>query len=103
MKIILDLQGNTLSYENDAVSDITEIDLAFGDGEEDNEFCFASTWQELIGRALHLIQQTGGILQLNGQQISASCFEGTDGRAVTNDTEVVLANGKTIPISRLLN
>lgn len=103
MKITLVLQGNTLTYENDAVSDITEMGHAFGDGEEGNEFCYARTWQDFIGRALHLIQQTGGVLKLNAQQISASCFEGTDGRAVTNDTEVVLANGKTIPISRLLN
>ena len=103
MKITLVLQSNTLIYENDAVSDISEMGHAFGDGEDGNEFCYARNWQEFIGRALHLIQQTGGILQLNGQQISASCFEGTDGRAVTNDTEVVLANGKKLPILRLLN
>ncbi|HPX89104.1 MAG TPA: hypothetical protein PL133_07545 [Methylophilaceae bacterium] len=76
--------------------------MAFGDGEEGNEFCFSGTWQDFIGRAFHLIQQTGGILMLNGQQISAACFESTDGSAVTNDTAVVLADGKTLLISQLL-
>ena len=39
----------------------------------------------------------------NGQQISAACFEGTDGSAVTYDSEVASANDKTLPISNLLN
>ena len=102
MKITLDLQGNTLTYENDAVSDITEMGHAFGDGEEGNEFCYARTWQDFIGRVLHLIQQTGGVLKLNGQQIGASRFESTDGNAVTKNTKVTLADGKTLPISQLL-
>jgi len=103
MKIIFELQGNTLTYENDAVSDEVEMGYAFGDGEDGNEFCYAITWQDFIGRAFHLIQQTGGVLKLNGQQISASSFEGTNGSAVTKDTNVTLADGKTLPISQLLN
>jgi hypothetical protein len=103
MKINLVLQGNKLTYENDAVSDITEMGHAFGDGEDGSEFCYARTWQDFIGRAFHLIQQTGGVLNLNGTQIGAVCFEDTDGSAVTNNTEIALANGKTVPISQLLN
>jgi hypothetical protein len=99
MKITFELQGNTLEYENDAVSDMSEMGLAFGDGEE---FCYAQTWQDFIGRAFHLIQQTGGILKLNGTQISASSFEETNGSAVTRDTKVTLAVGKTLPILQFL-
>jgi hypothetical protein len=102
MKITLDFQGNTLEYENDAVSDMTEMGYAFGDGEEGNEFCYARTWQDFIGRAFHLIQQTGGVLKLNDTQIGASCFESTDGSAVTRDTEIVLRNGGTVVLSQLL-
>jgi hypothetical protein len=102
MKITLNLQGNTLEYENDAVSDMSEMGLAFGDGEEGHEFCYARTWQDFIGRAFHLIQQTGGVLKLNGQQIGATCFEGTDGSAVTKDTKVTLADGITISLLKLL-
>jgi hypothetical protein len=89
MKITLALQDNTLEYENDAVSDMSEMGLAFGDGEVGNEFCYANTWQDFIGKAFHLIQQTGGVLKLNGQHIGASSFESTD--------------GKTLPILLLLN
>ena len=102
MKITLALQGNTLTYENDAVSDLSEMGYAFGDGEDDNEFCYARTWQDFIGRAFHLIQQTGGVLQLNGQKISAATFEDTDGSSVTSDTEVILENSIRITLSNLL-
>lgn len=102
MKVTFELQGNTLTYENDAVSDISEMGHAFGDGEVDNEFCYAKTWQNFIGRAFHLIQQTGGILKLNGQQISAACFEVTNGSSVTSDTVVVLENGVRITLLKLL-
>ncbi|PPD45749.1 MAG: hypothetical protein CTY12_06900 [Methylotenera sp.] len=102
MKITLNLQGNTLEYENDAVLDITEMGHAFGDGEDGNEFCYARTWQDFIGRAFHFIQQTGGVLKLNGQQIGAYSFESTNGNAVKRDTEVNLANGGTVVLSQLL-
>ena len=62
---------------------------AFGDGEEGNEFCYARTWQDFIGRAFHLIQQTVGLLKLNEQKIGALTFESND--------------GKTLPILQLLN
>jgi hypothetical protein len=102
MKITFELQGNTLTYENDAVSDLSQMGHAFGDGEDDNEFCYARTWQDFIGRAFHLIQQTGGVLQLNGQQICAATFEDTNGNSVTSDTEVVLENNIRITLSQLL-
>jgi hypothetical protein len=101
--ITLDFQGNTLEYENDAVTNMSEMGHAFGDGEEGNEFCYAQTWQDFIGRAFHLIQQTGGVLKLNGQQIGASSFESTDGNAVTKNTKVTLTDGKTLLILQLLN
>jgi hypothetical protein len=102
MKITLDLQGNTLTYENDVVSDITEMGHAFGDGEDGNEFCYARTWQDFIGKSLHLIQQTGGILKLNGQQISALTFADTNGSSVTQDTIVMLENGEKLALSQML-
>ena len=102
MKITCELQGNTLEYENDAVTDDEEMGLAFGDGEEGHEFCYAQTWQDFIGTAFHLIQQTGGVLKLNGQQISAASFKGTDGSSVTKDTLVVLADVEITPLSRIL-
>ena len=102
MKITLNLQGNTLEYENDAVTNMSEMGHAFGDGEEGNEFCYAQTWQDFIGRAFHLIQQTGCVLKLNGQQIGASSFESTDGNAVTKEIEVNLVNGVTVSLSQLL-
>ena len=74
MKITFELQGNTLEYENDAVTDESEMGHAFGDGEEGHEYCYAQTWQDFIGTAFHLIQQTGGNLMLNGQQIHAASF-----------------------------
>jgi hypothetical protein len=103
MKITLDLQDNTLEYENDAVSDMSEMGHDFGDGEEGHEYYYAQTWQDFIGRAFHLIQQTGGVLKLNGTQIGASCFEGAVGNAVTSDTKVTLADGITISLLQLLN
>lgn len=102
MKITFELQGNTITYENDAVSDLSQMGHAFGDGEDDNEFCYATTWQDFIGRAFHLIQQTGGVLTLNGQQISAAKFEDTNGSAVTRNTEVNLENSIRITLSQLL-
>lgn len=39
MKIAFELQGNTLEYENDAVTDESEMGHAFGDGEEGYEYC----------------------------------------------------------------
>ena len=102
MKIIFELQGNKVSYENDAVSDLSEMGHAFGDGEDGNEFCYARTWQDFIGRAFHLIQQTGGVLQLNCHQISAATFEDTDGSSVTRDTLAVLGSGVSVALSELL-
>ena len=102
MKITLVLQDNTLSYENDDVSDPSEMGHAFGDGEFGHEYCYAQTWQDFIGTALHLIQQTGGFLKLNGQQIRARCFEDTDGKSVTRETIIVLNNGANIALSELL-
>jgi hypothetical protein len=102
MKITLDLQGNTLTYENDVVSDLSQMGHAFGDGKEGNEFCYARTWQDFIGRAFHLIQQTGGILKLNGQQISAVTFADSNGNSVTQDTIVMFENGKTLTLFQML-
>lgn len=102
MKLALILQGNTLTYENDAIAEISEMGHAFGDGEEGHEFCNAQSWQDFIGTALHLIQQTGGVLTLNGQQINAACFEDTDGSLVTTDTTVMLENGASVTLFALL-
>ncbi|NOS98748.1 MAG: hypothetical protein HOP25_09805 [Methylotenera sp.] len=102
MKITLALQGNTISYENDFVTDASEMGHAFGDGEEGHEYCYAITWQDFIGRAFHLIQQTGGILSINGYDIQAASFADTDGSSVTPDTNVVLANGESVLLSKLL-
>ena len=102
MKITLVLQGNTLSYENDAITEVSEMGHAFGDGEEGHEFCKAQSWQDFIGTALHLKQQTAGVLTLNGQQINAACFEDTDGNSVTIDTIVMLENDVSVTVSALL-
>ncbi|MDO9050659.1 MAG: hypothetical protein Q7U70_04120 [Methylotenera sp.] len=102
MKITFELQGNTLEYENDAVTDASEMGHAFGDGEEGHEYCYAQTWQDFIGTAFHLIQQTGGNLMLNGQQIHAASFEETNGMPVTKETLVILANSETIPLGYIL-
>ena len=102
MKITLVLQGNALTYENDSITEASEMGHAFGDGEEGHEFCNAQSWQDFIGTALHLIQQTGGILTLNGQQINAACFEDTDGNSVTIDTIVLLENDVSVIVSALL-
>lgn len=109
MKITLVLQGNirqtacnTLTYENDAITEVAEMGHAFGDGEEGHEFCKAQTWQDFIGTALHLIQQTGGVLTLNGQQIGVACFDGTNGSSVTIDTAVMLENGVSVTLLELL-
>jgi hypothetical protein len=50
----------------------------------------------------HLIQQTGGLLTLTGQQISVATFEDTNGSTVTRDSEVILENGIRITLSQLL-
>ena len=102
MKITLALQGNTLTYKNDAVSDLSEMGHAFGDGEAGHEFCYAQNWQDFIGMALHLIQQTGGVIRVNDQIIHAARLEDTDGRSVTLNTTVMLDNGVIIALSKLL-
>ena len=102
MKITFELQGNTLEYENDDVSDSSEMGHAFGDGEEGHEYCYATTWQDFIGTAFHLIQQTGGILKLNSVYIHAANFSDTNGSSVTEETIVLLDNGETLPLSELL-
>ncbi|MDP2153865.1 MAG: hypothetical protein Q8J66_09430 [Methylotenera sp.] len=102
MKIIFELQGNMLEYENYAVTDALEMGFAFGDGEEGHEYCYAQTWQDFIGTAFHLIQQTGGNLTLNGQQIHAASFEETNGSPVTKDTLVILDDFETIPLAYIL-
>ena len=102
MKISFELQGNTLEYENDAVSESSEIGHAFGDGEDGHEYCYATTWQDFIGTAFHLIQQTGGILKLNGVNIHAANFSDTNGSSVTKETIVALDNGETIVLSQIL-
>jgi hypothetical protein len=102
LKITFELQGNTLEYVNDAVTDLSEMGHAFGDGEEGHEYCYASTWQDFIGTAFHLIQQTGGILRLNGLRIHAASFSDTKGSSVTRETIVTLDNGETIALSQLL-
>jgi hypothetical protein len=102
MKLTLILQGNALTYENDSITEASEMGHAFGDGEEGHEFCNAQSWQDFIGTALHLIQQTGGVLRVNDQIISAARLEDTDGRSVTMNTTVVLDNCVSIPLSTLL-
>lgn len=102
MKITFELQGNTLEYENDAVTELSEMGHAFSDGEEGHEYCYATTWQDFIGTAFHLIQQTGGILKLTGICIHAANFSDTNGRSVTRDTIVALDNGETLALSQLL-
>jgi hypothetical protein len=102
MKITCELQGNTLEYENDAVTEDEEMGLAFGDGEEGHNYCNAQNWQDFIGRAFHLIQQTGGVLKLNGQQISAASFKDTDSSSVTKDTLVILIDGEITSLSQIL-
>lgn len=102
MKITFELQGNTLEYENDAVTESSEMGHAFGDGEEGHEYCFATTWQDFIGTAFHLIQQTGGNLILNSVNIHAPNFRDTNGSSATRETMVALDNGKTLPLSQLL-
>lgn len=102
MKITLELQGNTLEYENDAVSESSEMGHAFGDGEEGHQYCYATTWQEFIGTAFHLIQQTGGILKINGVLIHAANFGDTNGSSVTEETIVALDNDETLALSQIL-
>jgi hypothetical protein len=102
LKITVELQGNTLAYENDAVANESEMGIAFSDGEEGDEYCYAKTWQDFIGTAFHLIQQTGGSLTLNGQQINAATFEDTNGSPVTKDTKVAITNSVRITLSELL-
>jgi hypothetical protein len=102
LKITFELQGNTLEYENDAVTDASEMGHAFGDGEEGHEYCYATKWQDFIGTAFHLIQQTGGILRLNGVPIHAAKFSDTKGSSVTKETIVALDNGETLRLSQLL-
>lgn len=102
MKITFELQGNILEYENDAVTDASEMGHAFSDGEEGHEFCYATKWQDFIGTAFHLIQQTGGILILNGVRIHAANFSDTNGSSVTRETIVALDNRETLALSKLL-
>lgn len=102
MKIAFELQGNKLEYENEAVTDESEMGHAFGDGEEGREYCYAKTWQDFIGVAFHLIQQTGGRLKLNGQPIYAANFENTAGNPVTKDTVVIIEDSKKMPLACLL-
>lgn len=100
MKLTVTLQGNTLSYENSAIEQASEMGFAFSDGER--EYCCAQNWWDFIGTAFHLIQQTGGVLLLNGQQINAVCLAATDGRPVTGGTVVVLNDGRHAVLSELL-
>ena len=102
MKVTFELQGNTLTYENDAVNDASEMGHAFGDGEEGHEYCCASTWQDFIGTAFHLIQQTGGTLSINGYDIQAANFADTDGSSASPETKVILANGEIALLFKLL-
>jgi hypothetical protein len=102
LKITFELQGNNLEYENDAVTDLSEMGHAFGDGEVGHEYCYAMTWQEFIGTAFHLMQQTGGILILNGLRIHATNLKDTNGNSMTKETIVALDNGETLPLSKIL-
>ncbi len=100
MKLTVTLENNTLSYENSAIEQASEMGFAFSDGER--EYSYAQDWRDFIGTALHLIQQTGGVLMLNGQQISAASLASTNGRPVTRDTVVVLNDGRSIALAELL-
>ncbi len=100
MKLTVTLENNTLSYENSAIEQASEMGFAFSDGER--ECCYAQDWRDFIGIAFHLIQQTGGVLMLNGQQINAACLASTNGRPVTVDTVVVLNDGRLVALSELL-
>ena len=100
MKLTVTLENNTLSFENSAIEQASEMGFAFSDGER--EYCYAQNWRDFIGTAFHLIQQTGGVLLLNGQQINAVCLASTDGRPVTVDTVVVLNDGRSIALAELL-
>ena len=102
MKVTFELEGNTLTYENDAVNDASEMGHAFGDGEEGHEYCHAQNWQDFIGTAFHLIQQTGGSLSVNGYVIQAANFHDTDGSSASPETKVILANSEIALLSKLL-
>ena len=102
MEVTLAFKGNTITYENDAITEAADMGHAFGDGEAGHEFCYAQNWPNFIGTALHLIQQTGGVLRVNDQIISAARLEDTDGRPVTLNTKVMLDNGVSITLSKLL-
>lgn len=102
MRIAFELQGNMLEYENDTVTDTSEMGHAFGDGEEGHEYCYARTWQDFIGTAFHLMQQTGGTLSVNGYSIKAAKFSDTAGIPLTKNTNVILANGEMVALSKIL-
>lgn len=102
MKVTFELQGNTIEYNNDGVTDESEMAIAFSDGEEGHEYCYARHWQNCIGVAFHLIQQTGGNLTLNGKQICAASFSDTNGRSVNQGTLVILADGLIVSLSEVL-
>jgi hypothetical protein len=91
-----------LAYENTSVTSASEMGCAFSDGEEGHEYCYATTWQDFIGMALHLIQQTGGTLTLNGEKIHAVAFADTNGSPVTKDSLVTLTNDETVALMQLL-
>lgn len=100
MKLTVTLENNTLSYENSAIEQASEMGFAFSDG--DREYCCAQDWRDFIGTALHLIQQTGGVLMLNGQQINAASLASTNGQPVKRDTVIVLNDGRHVVLSELL-
>ena len=102
MEVTLAFKGNTITYENDAITEAADMGHAFGDGEAGHEFCYAQNWPNFIGTALHLIQQTGGVLRVNDKIIRAAHLEDTDGRPVTANTKVMLDNGVSITLSKLL-
>ncbi len=102
MEITLAFKGNTITYENDSVTEASDMGHAFGDGEAGHEFCYAQNWPNFIGTALHLIQQTGGVLRINDKIIRAASFEDADGRPVKANTKVMLDNGVSIPLSKLI-
>jgi hypothetical protein len=102
MEITLAFKGNTITYENDAISGASDMGNAFGDGEAGHEFCYAQNWPNFIGTALHLIQQTGGVLRVNNKIIRAAKLEDADGLPVTASTKVMLDNGVSITLSKLL-
>lgn len=102
MRIAFKLQGNMIEYENNSVTYTSEMGHAFGDGEEGHEYCYARNWQDLIGTAFHLMQQTGGTLSVNGYSIKAEKFSDTAGIPVTKNTNVILANGETVLLAKIL-